>query len=116
VGQGTHTLEIDAECETLYTSTNVVYPVNDTGKELEWKNPLVDTAARAEIIAEFVGEYLRSNISYDYDYRGNPKYDANDTILQENDFVQDMQVVITEHTITFDGGLKGHITARRRIE
>ena len=116
IGTGVHRVAIDAECETLYTSQNYVYPVNDTGKELEWKNPLVDTFARASFIAHFVGEYLRSNISYDYDYRGNPEYDANDTVLQENDFVPDMQTIITEHTIDFNGALSGHITARRRIE
>lgn len=111
-----HTVAIDADCQTTYTSQNVVYPVNATGKSLEWKNPLVATEARAEAIAQFVGDYVDSNIFYDYDYRGNPEYDVNDTIRQENDFTPDMQTIITDHKIGFNGGLSGQITSRRRTD
>ncbi len=112
---GTYHIVIKAGGYFNFTSANVIYPVNATGKSLTWDNPLVGDKDRALIVAQFVGDYYASNIQYDYEYRGNPELNTNDIILQENDFVSDMQVVVTEHTIKFNGGLSGNITARRRI-
>lgn len=99
-----------------FTSANVKYQINDTGKSLLWDNPLIGDAQRAAEVAKFVGDYLKSNLSYNYSYRGNPELDANDVITQENDFTPDMKVVVTDHKIGFNGALKGEITARRRLE
>ena len=91
------------------------YQINNSGKSLKWDNPLIGSQERALLVAQYVGDYLQSNIKYNYQYRGNPELNANDVIRQENDFISNMQVVISEHKIGFNGALSGEITARRRI-
>lgn len=113
--QGTYRVIITSLGYWQFTGTNVAYQVNDSGKSLVWDNPLIGTQDRALAVAEYIGEYLRSNINYNYKYRGNPELDCNDVILQANDFVPNMQVVVSEHKIGFNGALSGEITARRRI-
>ena len=112
---GTYRVRITSLGYFQFSSANVKYQVNDSGKSLVWDNPLIGTQERALLVAEFVGEYLKSNISYNYKYRGNPELDCNDVIIQENDFTPNMQVVVSEHKIGFNGALSGEITARRRL-
>ena len=111
--EGEYEITISASSTMQYVSNNVTYNVNPTGKVLTWNNPLIGSEEVAQRVAEFVGDYLRSNLSYNYEYRGNPELETSDIVKQENDFTYDMQVVITEHTIKFNGGLDGEITARR---
>lgn len=112
---GTYRVRITSMGYFQFASANVKYQINDSGKSLVWDNPLIGTQERALLVAEYVGEYLKSNVNYNYKYRGNPELDCNDVILQANDFVPDMQVVVSEHKIGFNGALSGEITARRRI-
>ena len=113
---GTYNIKITAGGYFKFTSALAKYQVNDTGKTLTWDNPLIGTQARALEVAQFVGDYLKSNLSYNYKYRGNPELNANDVITQENDFIADMEVTVSEHKIGFNGALSGEITARRRAE
>ena len=113
---GTYHIRITAGGYFKFTSALAKYQVNDTGKTLTWDNPLIGTQARALEVAQFVGDYLKSNLSYNYKYRGNPELNANDVITQENDFIADMEVTVSEHKIGFNGALSGEITARRRAE
>ena len=115
INAGTWRVIIYSGAYLQFTSANVKYQINDTGKSLIWDNPLIGDADRALQVAQFVGDYLKSNISYNYSYRGNPELDANDVITQENDFTDNMKVVVTDHKIGFNGALKGEITARRRL-
>lgn len=114
--EGEYRVIVRASGTVQYVFNTVSYSVNPNGKSLTWDNPLIGSAEVAESVAEFVGEYLKSNLSYSYEYRGNPELDTNDVILQENDFSPNMQVVVTEHTIKFNGGLDGEIKARRKAE
>ena len=113
---GDYRVRITAGGYFQFTSADVHYSVNSTGKVLRWDNPLIGTQDRALLVAQFVGDYLRSNLSYNYQYRGNPELNANDVIGQENDFIADMKVVVSEHKIGFNGALSGEITARRQVE
>ena len=113
--EGTYKVKINSTGYFKFTSANVKYQINNSGKSLKWDNPLIGSQERALLVAQYVGDYLQSNIKYNYQYRGNPELNANDVIRQENDFISNMQVVISEHKIGFNGALSGEITARRRI-
>ena len=113
--EGTYKVKINSTGYFKFTSANVKYQINNSGKSLKWDNPLIGSQERALLVAQFVGDYLQSNIKYNYKYRGNPELNANDVIRQENDFISNMQVVVSEHKIGFNGALSGEITARRRI-
>jgi len=113
---GDYRIRITAMGYFQFTSADVHYQINNSGKSLRWDNPLVGSQDRAIAVAEFVGDYLQSNLSYNYKYRGNPELNANDVIKQENDFIADMEVIVSEHKIGFNGALSGEITARRRSE
>ena len=115
LSEGTWNVAVFATGTLNFVSADVVYPINPTGKSLRWDNPIVGDKARAQLVAEFVGDYLKSNVSYNYEYRGNPEVEVNDVITQDNDFVPDMETIISEHTINFNGAFKGEITARKKI-
>jgi hypothetical protein len=68
----------------------------------------------ADDLAEWLADYYRSGIEYEYDTRGNPEIDANDVIYQENDFHKDMTVNLYRTRLDFNGSFSGSVTARRR--
>ena len=67
----------------------------------------------AEDLANWLGEYYKSGIEYEYNTRGNPELDANDIVYQENEFYKDMKVNVYRHTINFNQSFSGKVTARR---
>lgn len=87
--------------------------INSYGKTITWTNPMIDNDADARILSNWLGEYYKCTVEYDYSYRGNPELDVNDIIYQENEFVDNMSVKVYEHTIKFDATFSGKITARR---
>ena len=78
-----------------------------------WENPLVSSSALGADLAEWIGDYLRSDREYDLTYRGEPRIDANDIAFLENKYVPDLLLRIYEHTLKFNGALSGTIKARR---
>lgn len=95
------------------TERYAVKKINEEGKTIKWKNPLVSDMAMAEKLAEWLGEYYSAGIEYEYDTRGNPELDVSDIIYQENDFVENMKVAVYRQTLEFSQALSGKITARK---
>ena len=69
--------------------------------------------AHAANLADWIGDYLKSDREYDLQYRGEPRMDANDIAFLENKYVPDLLIRVTDHTLKFNGGLSGTIKARR---
>lgn len=116
------TVEVDGGADTEVTINGYEYNVtqalvtrqlNPTGTVETWENPLVSTSNHAADLAEWIGDYLRSDREYDLEYRGEPRIDANDIAFLENKYVLDLLLRIYEHTLKFNGALSGTIKARR---
>lgn len=99
--------------EYLITQTKVSRQLNPTGSLEAWENPLVSNGAHAVNLADWIGDYLKSDREYDLQYRGEPRIDANDIAFLENKYVPDLLIRVTDHTLKFNGGLSGTIKARR---
>lgn len=87
--------------------------LNNRGKTIKWENPLISDMEMANDLAEWLGDYYKSGIEYEYDTRGNPEIDVNDIVYQENEFQSDMKVNIYRHTVIFNQSFAGKVTARR---
>lgn len=116
------TVEVTGEADTEViingyeynvTQALVTRQLNPTGTVETWENPLVSTSKHATDLAEWVGDYLRSDREYNLEYRGEPRIDANDIAFLENKYVPDLLLRIYEHTLKFNGALSGTIKARR---
>ncbi|WFR56380.1 hypothetical protein QA584_22620 [Anaerocolumna sp. AGMB13025] len=101
--------------EYAITSARVTQPLNSTGTIETWGNPLVSSLAHARDIGEWIGAYMKADREYDINYRGDPRIDANDILFLDNDYNNDMQIRVSEHTLSFNGTLSGAIKARRFI-
>ena len=99
--------------EYLITQTKVSRQLNPTGSLETWENPLVSDGAHAANLADWIGDYLKSDREYDLQYRGEPRMDADDIAFLENKYVPDLLIRVTDHTLKFNGGLSGTIKARR---
>lgn len=99
--------------EYLITQTKVSRQLNPTGSMETWENPLVSDGAHAANLADWIGDYLKSDREYDLQYRGEPRMGANDIAFLENKYVPDLLIRVTDHTLKFNGGLSGTIKARR---
>lgn len=89
--------------------------INPTGKIEEWDNPLVSTAELADLQAEWLGNYFANNVEYDINYRGEPGIDSGDILFLENPYVENLQIQVYEHRLSFNGALSGGIKARRAV-
>ena len=92
----------------------VVKSLNNRGKVIKWENPVISDMEIAHDLVEWLGEYYKSGIEYEYDTRGNPELDVNDIVYQENDFIDDMKVTVYRQTLEFNQSFSGRITARRK--
>ncbi len=97
-----------------YTLMEITKNINREGKTVTIDNPLVSTVQQAQDLANWIAEYYKVKVTYEYDTRGFPELDVNDYIFQENDFEEDMQSEVTGTTLTFNGAWRGKIKARRR--
>ena len=99
--------------EYVTTQAKVSRQLNPTGSLETWENPLVSNVVHATDLADWIGDYLKSDRGYDLSYRGEPRIDANDIAFLENKYVPDLLIRVTDHTLKFNGGLSGTIKARR---
>ena len=100
-------------CKYKITERYAVKKLNEDGKTIKWKNPLVSDIEMAERLAEWLGEYYSASVEYEYNTRGNPEMDSADIIYQENEFVENMKVNVYRQTLNFNQAFRGKVTARR---
>ena len=109
---GTYRLEIQGHKYKIVEKYATVR-LHERGKTIKWENPMISDMDMAQDLAEWLGDYYRSGIEYEYDSRGNPELDANDIIYQENEFHSGMKVNAYRVTLNFKQAFSGAITARR---
>ena len=90
--------------------------LNEVGEIKTINNPLISTQAHAELLAEWIGNYYANNISYEVDYRGDPRNNAADIIHMESDVLSNLQVEITKHTLKYNGAFSGSMELRRALK
>jgi hypothetical protein len=89
------------------------YDVNTSGESVTFENQLISTAEHAQMVAEWLGSYYKENVSYNINYRGEPRLNASDRIYMESDAVNGLQINIETLTLGFNGAFSGTISARR---
>lgn len=110
---GTYRLEIVGR-RYVIVERYATKELNARGKTVKWENPLISNMEMATDLVNWLGDYYKSGIEYEYDYRGYPELDVNDIIYQQNEFHDDMKVNVYRNTLTFNGAFGGKITARRQ--
>lgn len=112
---GTYRLEVFGHRYKI-VEQNAVKTLHLRGKTLKWENPLMSDMEMAQDLADWLGEYYRSGVEYEYSTRGNPELDANDVVYQENEFHSGMKVTVYRTTLRFSQSFSGKVTARRLNE
>lgn len=114
---------IDSACEVRvlgkeykFSKVNLIKALNPSGALEEWENPLISEVDHASDLADWIGNYMKSDRLYDISYRGDPRIDANDIMYLENKYVPELLLRVYEHTLKYNGALSGQIKARRDIE
>lgn len=91
---------------------SVIKEVNPKGKEkTPIQNPLITNTSVADIQTVWIADFYKKRNYLAVDYRGNPEIDAYDIIYMESQFEPIFPVRIKETKITFNGALRGNITA-----
>lgn len=101
--------------EQVDDNVHYIKSINPVGETKVVQNPLVSTTEHAERLAEWVGNYYANNISYDVEYRGEPRISASDIIHMESEKKSNLQVEITKHSLKFNGALSGSLELRRAL-
>ena len=108
---GTHQINVNGYSYVV-SQTVYINQINSTGITETWENPLISTTTQADLVAEWLGDYFYNNATYEIQYRGEPRLDASDYAFMSNDYIRDMMVQITSHTLNFTGALSGTVQAR----
>lgn len=101
------------EIEDKVFVTNNLYEVGTT-KMIQ--NQLVSTQEHATLLAEWMGNYYSNNISYEVNYRGEPRVTASDIIHMESAKKNNLQVEVTSHSLNFNGAFRGKFELRRALK
>lgn len=109
---GTHKLEVFGYRYRI-VEQYAAAAVNPRGRTVKWENPLVSDMGVAQDLADWLADYYRAGIEYEYDTRGNPELDVNDIIYQENDFHPELRVRVYRETLNFNQAFSGHVAARK---
>ena len=94
-----------------YTSTEQMAEetLNAEGKEIVWKNPLINSKAMAETLVSWLKDYYTLEGTYSFQTRGNPEIDCNDEATQIKYTGDLMRVLITDVSLGFDGAFSGAV-------
>ncbi len=89
--------------------------LNIAGKNRLCENQLVSTREHAVLLAQWLGNYYANNISYDVNYRGEPRLSAGDIIKMESDIITGLQVEVVSQSLQFDGTFSGSLELRKAL-
>lgn len=86
------------------------------GINVTYENPLISTQEHARMVAKWLGNYHKNNISYNVNYRGEPRLNAGDIIFMESEVLNSLQTEIGKNTFTFNGAFGGNLELRRALK
>jgi len=85
---------------------------NQRGIDVEWGNPLVSTVNHARDLEEWLSSYYLGEIEYQFDWRGDPRVDANDLFYLELKDGRKTTIRAYENRLSFNGAWSGNIKSR----
>lgn len=103
------------ELQEVEDNVYVRRELSNTGKNIYCENPLVSTQEHAALLAEWLGNYYANNVSYDVNYRGEPRLSSSDIIKMESDVLSNLQVEIINQTLKFNGVFSGTLQLRKSL-
>lgn len=98
----------DMEKEVYYKQV-----INPTGENKYCENQLISTEAHAKLVAEWLGNYYANDVSYNVDYRGEPRLHAADIIFMESEVLNNLQVDVEKAKLAYNGAFSGSLELRR---
>ena len=84
----------------------------NNGMDVEWDNPLVSSEQHAKDLEEWLSSYYLGEVEYQFDWRGDPRTDANDLFYYELKDGSERTIRAYENQLTFNGTWSGKIKAR----
>lgn len=110
-------LEVETTYREYYVDDSRKYSVshNQNGIEKTWKNPLVSNDEQAKKLEKWLSDYLILGINYEFDWRGDPRTDANDTFLMELKTGELVNIKSQQSRLAFNGAWSGSIKARKVV-
>lgn len=99
-----------------YTVDENIYSKNyyQRGVDVGWNNPLVSTVQHAMDLEEWLSSYYLGKVEYDFDWRGDPRVDANDLFYLELKDGRKIMIRAYENSLSFanGGSWSGRIKSR----
>lgn len=85
---------------------------NKNGTDMEWNNPLISTIPQARDLEEWLAEYYLGRVEYEFNWRGDPRTDANDLFYFELKDGREQMIRAYENSLSFSGAWSGKIKSR----
>ena len=101
--------------EYAVTENRLTVKHNDTGEEIEWKNPLISDAFLAKDLEEWLASYYLGDVDYSIKWRGDPGTDANDIFYLELKGRERTRIRCYQNEIKFAGAWSGTMKARKVV-
>ena len=86
-----------------------------TGKEQTWSNPLISDEEHAKIIEKWLSDYFLGDVEYEFDWRGDPRIDADDLLNLELKTGEIVPIRNYQNTLEFNGAWSGSMKARKVV-
>ena len=96
--------------EQRYTATH-----SNTGVEKTWSNPLISDAEHAKMIEKWLSDYFLGDVEYEFNWRGDPRIDADDLLKLELKTGEIVPVKNYQNTLEFNGAWSGSMKARKVV-
>lgn len=106
----------DGKVKEVEDEVFVTREINSVGDTKVLQNQLISTTEQAELLAEWMGNYYANNITYDVNYRGDPRLNAADIIHMESERKSNLQVEIASHKLSYNGSFSGSLELRRALK
>lgn len=100
-----------------YQTDTFLYTVNHNphGDEKVWKNPLISSVQHAKDLEEWLASHYLGDVSYNVNWRGDPRTDANDLFYLELKEREKTLIRAYEKQISFNGTWNETIKARKAV-
>ena len=86
---------------------------DNIGIDKSWSNPLISDAEHAQLIEDWISDFVVADVEYEVDWRGDPRIDADDLLFLELKTGEYVNIRNYQNTIYFSGAWSGNIRARK---
>lgn len=90
----------------------ITFPNAPTGKSFKMENPLINTIAHAQSVAEWIIRESNLRALYEVNWRQNPALELGDVVLVEDGYDAKKRSRIIKNEFRFDGALSGKTSAK----